>query len=495
MAQKGIREDRKKIDEAIRNRKISMTTALNFPALPRFLNFLEDAVITDNLAQIEVNKKRKCYEHMEVFPLIYLCKIMVGIENTRGTRELLTNKAAMTLLGFTDEKMAKGLTQRGKANQYGTDYSRKAPLISETTIVDNIAVYDSQEIINMVFNRYIKWLLSQDLVELGDTYILDSTLIETTAHYPGAKMTRREEEDEDGQIIERTIHGFKVFILMDAKTKVPVAMEIVTAEKADCNYLYSLVEKGIANVGARRIQLLLADRGFIDGEQLWRLKNELGVDFIIPARKSMDIWADVVGLRQSMADQIVMWPYGKSGHSGGYLVEGAVSYGQFAEKPAGNKKYENGDPLTAVVVTHWRDKPLATGKEKVLLSSMVGRDAVSVMKDYKKRSLIENCGFREMKQAASLARLPQRKGEQAERSAYAHMTLCVLAFAAFIGFLAWDAQRAKAAKEDYVAGMHNLREYRTKSKGDDGYIFIFYQDAYAIYEPREVFEMMGMNFG
>jgi hypothetical protein len=65
-----------------------MTTALNFPALPRFLNYLEEAGITNNLAEIEVNKQRKCYEHMEVFPLIYLCKIMVGIENTQRQQRL-----------------------------------------------------------------------------------------------------------------------------------------------------------------------------------------------------------------------------------------------------------------------------------------------------------------------------------------------------------------------------------------------------------------------
>lgn len=494
MPQRGIREDRKKIDEAVRNRKINLSVGINFPALPRFLTYLEASGITDSLAEIEVNKQRKCWEHMEVFPLIYLCKILVGIESTRGTREVLANKAAMTLLGFSDEQLEKGLTGRGKANQYGKDYERQAQIVSEPTIVDNIAAYDHREIISTVFDAYIRWLAGQKQLELGDTYILDSTLVETPADYPGSAMTKREEEDEDGNIQEKTIHGFKVFVLMDAKTKIPVALEIVTAEKADCNYLYSLLKKGIANVGPERIRLLLADRGFIDGDQMWRIKHQLGVDFVIPARKSMDIWADVVSLRQSQSDRVVMWPYGKKGQSGGYLVAGAVSYGQYAETPAGNRKYASGDPLTAVVITHWRDKPVGAGKEKVLLTTLATDDALIVMKSYRLRTLIENCGFREMKQAAYLSRLPQRKGEQAELSAYAHMTLCVLAFAAFIGFLGWDEQRARQAKEKYSAGSQNLRDYRVANRSNEGYIFIFYQGFYAVYETKELLAMMGMTF-
>jgi hypothetical protein len=258
--------------------------------------------------------------------------------------------------------------------------------------------------------------------------------------------------------------------------------------------LYALVEKGIANVGPGRIRLLLADRGFIDGEQMWRIRHHLGVDFVIPAKKSMDIWADVVGLRPSQSERVVMWPYGKKGQSGGYLVSGAVSYGQYAEAPAGDRKYANGDPLTAVVITHWRDKPVAAGKEKVLLTTLATDDALLVMKSYRLRTLIENCGFREMKQAAYLSRLPQRKGEQAERSAYAHMALCVLAFTAFIGFLAWDEQRARRAKEEYAAKSQNLRDYRAVNRSNEGYIFIFYHSVYAVYETRELLAMMGMNF-
>ncbi len=75
-----------------------------------------------------------------------------------------------------------------------------------------------------------------------------------------------------------------------------------------------------------------------------------------------------------------------------------------------------------------------------------------------------------------------------------HMTLCVFALATFIGFLSWDAERAKNAKEEYRNKTGNLREYRLETKKNNGYIFVFYKDVYAVYETKVLLGMMGMTF-
>jgi hypothetical protein len=491
MSQKGIREDRKKIDEALLNKKVNLAVGLNFPAMPRYLNYLEQSGVTDNLADTKANKERRCWEHMEVFPLLYLCKFLAGIKSTRGTKELLSNEAALVLLGFTDKEIKKGLTDRGKANQYGDGYERRSEIVAETTILDNICAYDYKDIIED-FDKYIKLLSKSSLIELGDIYILDSTIVETPANYPGAGKTKRQEEQDDGTVIEKIIYGFKVFVLMDSKTKVPVAIEITSAEKSDCDYLKRMVEKGIKNVGLDTIKTVVADRGFIDGKQMWEIKHILGIDFVIPARKNMDIWNDVVGLRKDYESKVVTWDYGKKGKAGGYIVNGAVSYYQFSE--TGDKNKEDGSPLNAVVVTMWGDKTIGPGKEKVFLTTLETKDAVKVMKSYRARSLIENCGFREMKQAAGLALLPHRKGEKAEIGAYMHMTLCVFAMATFIGFLIWDQERARKAKEEYRERSGNLREYRVEERSSNGYVFVFFEDAYTIYEIVEYSMKLGLQF-
>ena len=58
-------------------------------------------------------------------------------------------------------------------------------------------------------------------------------------------MTKRQNEHPDGTISEEITYGFKVFILMDSKAKIPVALEIIASEKADYNYLKAMVENGI----------------------------------------------------------------------------------------------------------------------------------------------------------------------------------------------------------------------------------------------------------
>jgi hypothetical protein len=93
-------------------------------------------------------------------------------------------------------------------------------------------------------------------------------------------------------------------------------------------------------------------RGFIDGYSLWRMKYEKGIDFIIPVKCGMTIWGDATGFRETAerAGMIEIWHYGK-GESGGYFVPGLLSYGEYNKEPAKSKKYKNGCPLNAVVVT------------------------------------------------------------------------------------------------------------------------------------------------
>ena len=54
-----------------------------------------------------------------------MLKIIVGISSIRGSEELLGDKGAMKLMGFTDQQLESGLSERGDANQYGNGYKKK----------------------------------------------------------------------------------------------------------------------------------------------------------------------------------------------------------------------------------------------------------------------------------------------------------------------------------------------------------------------------------
>ena len=85
------------------------------------------------------------------------------------------------------------------------------------------------------------------------------------------------------------------------------AVAVVSGKAHECPVLYQLVEGVVAAVGRGVMKRLIADRGFLDGEQIGRCKREHGIDILIPARKGMDISEDALGLVRG--GQVTFVPY------------------------------------------------------------------------------------------------------------------------------------------------------------------------------------------
>jgi hypothetical protein len=60
--------------------------------------------------------------------------------------------------------------------------------------------------------------------------------------------------------------------------------------------LWNMVDSFVEAVGPRVMKRLILDRGFIDGAQMGRCKKEHGIEVLIPLKKNMDIYEDVLGL-------------------------------------------------------------------------------------------------------------------------------------------------------------------------------------------------------
>ena len=56
------------------------------------------------------------------------------------------------------------------------------------------------------------------------------------------------------------------------------------------------------------IKWLLLDRGFIDGEQISRCKEQWNIDVIIPLKKNMDLWTDAWALAERQAWERLLQP-------------------------------------------------------------------------------------------------------------------------------------------------------------------------------------------
>jgi hypothetical protein len=75
---------------------------------------------------------------------------------------------------------------------------------------------------------------------------------------------------------------------------------VVTAgQDHEAPLLYRLVEAFVEHHGRGVMMRLILDRGFLDGAQIGRCKQESGIHVLIPARQNMDIYQDVLGLAEA----------------------------------------------------------------------------------------------------------------------------------------------------------------------------------------------------
>ena len=118
-----MEENRKKVREALKQKKIDIAVQTKWPFIGAFMRFLDQRGVMGELKKIQGKQKRKTLGN-HIFTMLYIFKLMIGIPHIRGTEELLGDKGVMKMLGFTQEHMENGLCNRGDANQYGKDYKK-----------------------------------------------------------------------------------------------------------------------------------------------------------------------------------------------------------------------------------------------------------------------------------------------------------------------------------------------------------------------------------
>jgi len=128
-------------------------------------------------------------------------------------------------------------------------------------------------------------------------YILDASRLETTEKYEGVGMVVEKEKhlNKRGEIVEIEVvkYGWKLIMIQGVRSGIVVAVKVVKINEHENNYMLEMIEKAQKNIGVGVIKLLLIDRGFIDGINLWTLKNKYNIDFIIPSRDDMKVTGNV----------------------------------------------------------------------------------------------------------------------------------------------------------------------------------------------------------
>jgi len=231
------------------------------------------------------------------------------------------------------------------------------------------------------------------------------------------------------------------------------------------------------------IQVLLMDRGFLDGETLWAIKQTYGVDFVIPSKDDMQVTAEARALRSHKADDQYLFRAERAGEGEKqtgqvklYGIKGVTAYDQYGDadhQKRRNRKDFEPNPLNVIVVYQWQGKRYGPGHEKVFLTSLAIDQPLTILDLYDLRSLIENCAFRELKQGWHLANFP-KKTDAAVRG-HVFLTLVI--------FTLTNAYRTEIGQELAQAGIRRQRlAWQEANK-----VLIVAADYYAIFDLEELF--------
>jgi hypothetical protein len=225
--------------------------------------------------------------------LLYGLKTLFGIERIHALPSLLfSDEALMPWVGFNAQQVRDGVCQRGAAKRQA---EREPGPICPDTLANNIVKWHLRDL-EGVFNGAIRALAKAGAIGPKVTGIIDGTDLETTERYRGCGQVTRTVriEDTHGKVhaIEVTGYGWKVLLLIDAHTKIPLAVKVGPIQEHETHWTRALVTQARANLaGHARLHQVVFDRGFLDGTDLWWLDQQ-GLCVVVPAKANMAVTAE-----------------------------------------------------------------------------------------------------------------------------------------------------------------------------------------------------------
>jgi hypothetical protein len=239
--------------------------------LDDFFHFLEQVGVMALLTEVHgAGLQREMLPFIQ-YVLLYSLKTLFGIESINALPVLLfSDEALMQLVGFNAQQVRDGVCQRGAAKRQG---ERHPGPICPDTLAKNIVRWNLRDL-EVVFNGAIRALAKAGVFGKQVTGIIDGTDLETTKHYRGCgqatRTVRMEDKHRQKHEIEVTVYGWKVLLLIDAATKIPLAVTVGPIQEHETHWTRALVTQARTNLaGAAHLHKVVFDKGFLHGTDLW----------------------------------------------------------------------------------------------------------------------------------------------------------------------------------------------------------------------------------
>ena len=451
--------------------------------------------------------------------LIYLMRVVAGLAFFAHIEPvILKSQALMRLVGYNGTEILNGTSRRGiKKADVETKSQEGEPTenpggseIRGPLCADSIATYIaaiSVRALEKLFNGVIALVAAKGYFPKTVDATLDASEIQSTELCEGCGMVKKEKPPElrlrKGRIkkVMERVFGFKIWVVWDPASRLPIAMRFATIETADLKLAKEVIIQAVANLGTHAtIESITFDRGFTDGALWWWLNDVMKIIFYVPAKSNMDVYQDAkasadTGIRQ-IRERKRKTGHGKNqkvvvDHWEVVGIEGLTSAGFYGPKGSGsheNSKTFVANPINAVVVVH---DPFVQNNPKcdtmVILTNNSVRKPLKAYDHYDLRSNMENSLFREAKQAWFIQR-PARNTKSAF-CAHAYLTLTIMALTTV--FKVWLAAQEEKNRNGIETGIRKFRE-QVKVENSNK-VIVFDEGRYAIFEAYEVIILCGRN--
>lgn len=451
--------------------------------------------------------------------LIYLMRIVAGLAFYWHIEPvILQSQALMRLVGFNGRQILDGTSRRGRKKPLVTNNSEDAEKSTEEETggseirgplcADSIATY-IQAIplfaLEKLFNGVITLLAANGFFPKAIHATMDASEIQSTERCEGCGVVSKEKPPElrlrKGRIkkvLER-VFGFKIWVVWDPCSGLPLAMRFTTIEVADVKRAREVVAQAVANLGSHAVIASLAfDRGFTDGAFMWWLHDTMKIIFYIPAKKNMAVYQDALAIVdtgvKSVRERTRSVGYGKNKKSvvdrwevvGVEALTSAGYYGVLGSGPHENATDFKANPINAVVVIHdpYRENNPNVDTMVILTNDSV-KKPLTPYDRYDLRSNMENSLFREAKQSWFI----QRPAKNTDKAFRAHAYLTLITMALTTAFRQWLDKQDKKQNDGKESG---IRKFREKVRQENcNKVIVFDEGRYAIFEVYEIVILCG----
>ena len=276
-------------------------------------------------------------------------------------------------------------------------------------------------------NGTVRALVKAGVFGAQVTGVVDATELATMAADAGCGQVTRQRKltDNHGKVreIEVTIDGWKPIILIDARTKIPLAVPVVPIHALAVRSMRALVTPARTHLaGCARLHQVVLDRGCLDGADLWWLDRH-GITFVVPAKDNMAVTVDAraqaaggEGVTTGRRVHTVRHGQGNTAWAERRETEvvgiaGLTTDDQYGTPAHGchhNRRDFAPNPIHAVVVRQWNAHEYGPGGKMVFLTNAPVDKPLQPFDDDDDRGLIENCCITEAKQPWDLGHPPQK---------------------------------------------------------------------------------------